>query len=427
MLNTTSVNTVNRSRFSQRFVQPCYDSYCFSNLPSTIEFLLTGNGQSALPLDVFGNFPTRYDKVIFFFIDAFGWQFFERYAEKYHFLKTVLSQGVVSKMTSQFPSTTAAHVTCMHTGLNVGQSGVYEWNYYEPLVDEIISPLLFSYAGDKTARDTLKQRSDIPPPAFFPRQTFYRALQAQGVTSHIFQYHAYTPSTFSDIVFRGATVHPYQNLPEAFGALSELVTTKSMTPAYYFLYYDRIDTVCHNHGPTSRQFEDAVDTYLTTLDQFFYKAIRGKTNNTLFMLTADHGHTPVDPRRTFYLNKRLSEIKSSLKTNKRGSLLVPAGSPRDMFLHVKDEKIDELLPYLQERLAGIAEIYRTDDLLRQHFFGLQEPSPALLSRLGNVVILPYKNETVWWYEEGKFDMHFFGHHGGLTPEEMETPLMILPL
>src|SRR5438046_5084031 len=171
MLNTTSLNAVNSSTFLQQSVKPLYDSYCFSNIPQTIEFLLTGEGQSGLPLDVFGSLPTRYDKVILFFVDAFGWRFFERYAEKYEFLKTMLAHGVVSKMTSQFPSTTAAHATCIHTGLNVGQSGVYEWNYYEPMVDEIISPLLFSYAGDKE-RNTLK-RSPFPPEAFSSRNAFY--------------------------------------------------------------------------------------------------------------------------------------------------------------------------------------------------------------------------------------------------------------
>src|SRR5690349_17972002 len=115
MLNTTSVETVNASTFSRSFVKPLYDSYCFANIPATITSLLTGTAQSTLPADVFGAFPTHYEKVIFLFVDAFGWCFFERYAEQYEFLKTVLQQGVVSKLTSQFPSTTAAHVTCIHT------------------------------------------------------------------------------------------------------------------------------------------------------------------------------------------------------------------------------------------------------------------------------------------------------------------------
>ena len=380
-----------------------------------------------LPLDVLGNLPTKYNTVIFFFIDAFGWRFFERYAEKYAFLKTVSSQGVVSKLTSQFPSTTAAHVTCMHTGLNVGQSGVYEWNYYEPLVDDIISPLLFSYARDKILRDTVKKAS-ISPKQFFPNQTFYQTLQSRGVASHILQYQSYTPSTYSDIVFQGAAVHPYTTLQDALTTLTHLLVNQPQTaPTYYFFYFDRIDAACHNHGPFSRQFEDEVDRLLTTLAQTFYKSVRGKTGNTLLMMSADHGQVEVDPRKTYYLNRQVPGIRRYLKTNQRANLLVPAGSARDMFLHVKDEYVDTLILDLKQRLAGRAEVYRTSELLAQNFFGRQPPSRLLLDRIGNVVILPYKHESVWWYEEGVFSMHFYGHHGGLTPEEMEIPLLLLPL
>src|SRR5579884_708178 len=203
MLNSASIRAVSNAKFSHRFVKPCYGSYCFSSLPAFIDFLLTGKGQNVLPLDVLGNLPTRYDKVVFFFIDSFGWKFFERFANKSAFLKMVMNEGVVSKLTSQFPSTTAAHVTCIHTGLDVGQSGIYEWQYYEPLVDDIISPLLFSFARDKLTRETLKQ-SGIPPTLFFPQPTLFHILQEHGAASHVFQYHTYTSSTYSSIVFRGA-------------------------------------------------------------------------------------------------------------------------------------------------------------------------------------------------------------------------------
>ena len=426
MLNTSSLNAVNNAKFSARFIRPLYDSYCFSNIPQTVEFLLTGKGQSGLPLDVFGDFPIRYDKVILFFIDAFGWCFLERYADRYEFLKTALAQGVVSKMTSQFPSTTAAHVTCVHTGLNVGQSGVYEWHYYEPLVDEVISPLLFSYARDRFTKDTLKS-TGLSAEVFFPRQTFYQRLQTQGVTSHIFQYEGYTPSTYSNAVFHGATAHAFKTLPLALLQISELVTAQDSTPTYYFLYFDRIDAIGHQYSPNSKEFEEAVDTFLKSMDSLFYKQLQGQVDNTLFLMTADHGQMEVSPRTTYYLNKQIPGIERYLKTTDKGRPLVPAGSARDMFLYVKEEYIDEAISSLQEHLIGKAEVYRTHDLLAQHFFGLQEPSPTFLNRLGNVVILPYKNETVWWYEEGTFAMHFRGHHGGLIPEEMEIPLIVLPL
>ncbi len=425
MLNLNSLNAVNGAKYARRFVKPLYDTYCFSALPQTVEFLLTGEGERVLPRDCFGNLPTRYDRVILFFVDAFGWRFFQQYAEIYPFLKTFLRHGTVSQMTSQFPSTTAAHVTCMHTGLNAGQSGVYEWNYYEPLVDEVITPLLFTYAGEKK-RDSLK-RSGIPAEAFFPTQTFYQKLQTRGITSYVFQRESYTPSTFSDIVYKGATVFSFKRLSEALSNLAELVLADTAPITYYFLYFDKIDAICHTYGPQSRQFEETVDTFLRMMEELFYKKLSGKVGQTLLILTADHGQVEVDPRRTFYLNKHSIEIEQYLQRNQRGKLLVPAGSARDMFLHVKEERIDEAVVLLQKHLADIAEVYYTEQLVAQHFFGSSEPSKEFLARVGNVVILPHQHETVWWYEEGKFDMHFKGHHGGLTPEEMKIPLLLLPL
>lgn len=429
MLNTTSIEAVNASTFSQTFVKPLYDSYCFSNIPASITALLTGTGQGTLPPAVFGSQPTRYQKVVFLFVDAFGWCFFERYADHYPFLKTALAQGVVSKLTSQFPSTTAAHVTCMHTGLPVGQSGIYEWVYYEPQVDTLISPLLFSYASDGLKRDTLKAAS-LAPTAFYPQQTFYQTLQAQGVNSHIFQYRAYTPSTYSDIVFQGARVHPYASIQEALVYLAELLAVKVSAPTYYFLYFDRIDSLCHQHGPQSQQFDEAVRLFLSMMQELFYNTCRGKSEiagKTALLMSADHGQVAVDPQTTYYLDRAIPGFAHYVQTNRQGELLIPAGSARDLFLYIKGELIDEAIALLQHHLAGRAEVYRTQELLAQGFFGTQQPSPALLQRLGNVVVLPYEGESVWWTNHGKPTMQFRGHHGGLTRAEMEIPLLYLPL
>jgi len=430
MLNEASIQAVNEARFSQHFVRPLCDSYCFANLPATIEFLLTGKGQSALPRDVFGDLPTHYDRVVFFFVDAFGWRFFERYAEKYDFLKTILQQGAASKITSQFPSTTAAHVTSIHTGLPVSQSGVYEWNYYEPLVDALISPLLFSYVdyaeGEKFKRDTVK-KANIPAEAFFPQQTLYDTLKTQGIVSHVLQFQNYTPSTYSDIVFRGAKTHPYASIEQALFYLSELVTVEDAPPSYYFVYFDRIDAACHHYGPASKEFEQEVDNFFKAMHELFYKNIQGKAKNTLLIVTADHGQVEVNPKTTYYLDRELPEFTRFLKTNRQGQILAPAGSARDMFLYVHEESIAEAVALLRQKLEGRAEVYATQELLAQHFFGVAEPSPTFLARLGNVVILPYKNETVWWSQGGKYEMRFLGHHGGLTREEMEIPLLLLSL
>src|SRR5260221_3045335 len=199
------------------------------------------------------------------FIDSFGWVFVERCTEKYEFLKIVLEQGVGSTLTSQFPSTTAAHVTCIHTGQNVGQSGVYEWSYYEPLVDALMLPLLFAYANDYM-HDGIK-RSAIPAQEFYPRRTVYETLHSQCITSHSLQYKEYATSTYSNVTFRGAHVHSYASIQEALVYLSELLMVKMPSPTYYFLYFDRIDAICHTHGPNSKQFDGAVHTFLQYMQE----------------------------------------------------------------------------------------------------------------------------------------------------------------
>lgn len=430
MLNEASIQAINNAQFSQRFVRPLYDSYCFANLPTTIESLLIGNGQATMPRDVFGDLPTHYDKVVFFFVDAFGWRFFERYADKYDFLRMVMERGVVSKCTSQFPSTTAAHVTNIHTGLPVGQSGVYEWNYYEPLVDALISPLLFSYVdyaeGERFKRDTLK-KATIAPEAFFSQHTFYERLKHQGIASHVLQFQNYMPSTYSDVTLRGSRQHPYATIQQALFFLAQLVIVENAPPSYYFLYFDRIDALCHQHGPFSKEFEREVDDFFKSLHELFYKNIEGKTERTLLVMTADHGQVEVNPKTTYYLDKALPEITPYLKTNRQGHILAPAGSARDMFLYIHEGRVNEAIALLRQHLQGRAEVYPTQELLAQHFFGTGEPSPTFLARLGNVVILPYANETVWWSQNGKYRMNFLGHHGGLTREEMEIPLLLLAL
>ncbi len=426
MLNATSLNAVNSSRFSQHFVKPLYQSYCFANMPATIQYLLTGQGQSALPMDVFGTLPTRYNKVVLIFLDAFGWRFFGQFADHYPLLKRSLQQGAVSKLTSQFPSATAAHVTCINTGLNPAQSGVFEWNYYEPLVDAIINPLRFSYAGDNQ-QNTLKA-SGVAPEAFYPSRTFHQVLHNLGIQSHVFQPANNARSTYSSAIFKGTTSRfAFHTIEQALDQLTERVLSKEESPAFYLLYYDTIDTTSHLAGPGSQALAEELEYFFSALEQRFYQKLRQTTDDTLLMITADHGQIEVSPDTTCYLNHDLPDLVHALRTNQAGKPLVPAGSARDMFLYVKEEVIDETVEQLQRSLTGRAEVHLVYDLITQNFFGSPKPSQTFLSRVGNVVILPYARETVWWFEQDRFAMRFHGHHGGLTPEEMEIPLLLLPL
>ena len=408
---------------NNNFIKPDYDRACFAHIPQTITYLLTGAGACPLPPEAFGRLPRQYERVVLFFIDAFGWQFFEKYHDNYPFLKEISRHGVVSRLTAQFPSTTAAHVTCIHTGQPVGQSGVYEWFYYEPQLDALIAPLLFSFAGN-TRRDTLKS-TQIDPKTLYPTQTIYQTLQRQGISSYIFQHRDYTPTVYSDIIAQGAKVSPYKTLSEALVNVRQILT-QSQPGSYIFLYFDKIDAIGHEYGPTSPQFEAEVDTFLTAMERLFLNPLKGRLKQTLFIMTADHGQVEVDPQTTIYLNRspQFAGIERYLKTNRQGELLVPAGSCRDMFLYIEDDLLDEAQEFLTPRLEGKAEVCKVQTLIDEGFFGPLPVSDSFLARVGNLVLLPYEHETIWWYEKDKFEQKYYGHHGGLTRPEMEIPFCL---
>lgn len=419
MINQKSVAAVNQSQFSTRFVKPLYDSYCFSNIPDTIKMLLDLPNQLPLPKDTL---TTKHsEKVVFLFIDSFGWFFFEKYKNKYPFLGRFLTKGVVSKLTSQFPSTTSAHVTTIHTGLPVGQSGLFEWFYYEPKLDAVIAPLLFSFAGKKVSNTLLATK--IKPQDIYPQKTLYQDLAKHQVKSYIFQYKDYTPSAYSDVVFSGATqVFPYRSLAHSLTLMSETILN-STGPAYYFYYYDAIDSSGHINGPNSTVHQAEIHNLLTALEDLFYQKIKKEQKLTI-LCSADHGMVKVNPQQTFYLNNEIKDVDKYLKTNRQKQLLVPAGACRDMFVYAKDNTLPKLKQILQKKLQGKAEVYQTQELIDQGFFGAN-PSKQLTDRLSNLVILPYANQAVWWYEKDKFEQRYYGHHGGLTPEEMHIPFLAL--
>lgn len=385
------------------FVKPRYDAGGFAGIPSRI-------------LEAFSS--GEYDAVVLLLVDGFGWRFFERFKDA-PFLQRMARGGQVEKIISQFPSTTAAHVTTIHTGLPVGLSGVYEWYLYEPTLDQIIAPLLFSYSGTKE-RDTLKA-SGVQPSSIYPRGVFYLELRRRGVTPYVFGVRDYTPSRYSSAVMAGAEIQAFKTLAEALVNLGRLIE-KQTQPLYLHLYFDKIDSLGHEYGPNAPQTEAEIESFLHVME-YLFERVFNKGKRILFLMTADHGMVEVDPKTTIYINKdpRFEGVERFLKTNRSGQLLVPAGSARDLFLHIHDDLLDEAESFLAARLEGKADVIKVKALMQSGYFGPQISS-RFRERVGDLVILPYRYESVWWYEKDRFEQRFYGHHGGLTPQEMETAL-----
>ena len=337
----------------------------FADIPPYVERLLTSGER---------------ERVGVVLLDGFGRRFLERHAS-HPFLRRL----TISDLTTQFPSTTTAHVTTMHTGRPVGEHGLYEWNVYEPALDTVITPLRFP------GRDAQ---------VLIHGSTLYERLAQVGVSSVVMHPSSFSPSAFDRVSTAGARLAPFATLGQGVAALLRALEK----PGYAYLYWDRIDAQGHHHGPDSREFDAAALEALDWLERGL-RTIPG----ALLLVTADHGQVAVDPARVDYLDDLWPELRTRLRHG-------PAGSARDVFLHT--DATEEVASELAARLGDRAEVHRVADLVEAGRFGAV--GPQLRARLADICVLPGPGRMAWLRSAAGVETHFRGHHGGLHPDEVDT-------
>jgi hypothetical protein len=339
-------------------------------------------------------------RVVVVLLDALGWTFAQRHAQ-HPLLARIARDGALAPLAAQFPSTTTAHVTTMHTGLPVEAHGLYEWRIWEPAAGRVVVPLL---VGEDDGYDPRALLPDGP--------SFYQRLAAsRGVGSAVFSPARFSPSTYDRAAVRGAAIHPYDDV--AGGARALAATVAAADRLYAYFYFDGIDMAGHEHGPSSPQFDDACLRALDAVYTAFFGPGAPDLDDTLLLLTADHGQVDVGADRLDDLDVLLPDLPGRLTAE-------PAGSARDVFLHVAPDRVEETIADLATALGDRATVHHATDLF-------PDAGPRLLARVAPICVLPAPGRMAWLSTHPGVERVFQGHHGGRTPEEATTFLGTLRL
>lgn len=403
-------------------VPPRYEDYSFANLPQAIINLLTNCYASRkLPNNVFPK--GEFSHVFLILVDSLGYLSFRRF-QKYFSLP---KKAIISPLTTIFPSTTAAALSTFATGLLPQEHGLFEWRLYLPQVDNIIKTLPFCFE-DSRQQDQLIDLGFSPKKIFFSEPTIYQKLARQKVASFTFNHQDYYKSAFAKIVQKGAKPIPFASLSELLVTLNKTVTkiTQKYSKTFTFAYLDSLDSIGHKYGPESLYFEAELAQIAMMINQFLLQFLqKNSQSSSLLLITADHGQIQVNPKKTFYLN-RFHKLKKSLALKADGKPVLATGGPRDVFLHLKKEADkNNIISYLKKNLINQAEVYSTAQALKMGWFGNRQSSEKFQERLGDILILPKNNSTIW-LDNGEKKVDKLGHHGGLTAEEMLVPLIAIP-
>ncbi len=402
-------------------VMPDYSGYCLSGVPWTILTTLgVKSERPGLPPDAFGSVETSgVENVVLFVFDGLGNREWQRQAGR-GFFGAMSARGYVRPISTVFPSTTAAALTTISTGLTPQEHGLPEWYVYMEEVGAVILTLPFVRAGE-WGRDTLLGSMD--PRDLFDGRTIFRRLRDSGVLSASFASRSLANSAYSRVSRRGAEVVPYISASDLSVSLRRRLET-SRGRRFFYVYWSSVDTLEHAYGPNTDEAGVEASLISHALQEGFLNTLsREVAKRTLVMATADHGQLNVNPRETLYLN-RSRKVMDSLNLSPSGAKIPPWGSARDAYLSVKQDHLSEVESYLSTKLQGVASVLRTGEAVQLGLFGVGRPTRRFLRRVGNLMILPHGKKTVWYrYEKGE-SLEMRGHHGGLSRDEMTIPFAV---
>jgi hypothetical protein len=416
-----SSGAIRASAISSDIVRPAYDSFCFAHLPGLCETVLLGNtARMSFPKEL-QSAVGRFDHVVFCFFDAFGWRSFERFRETSPLLKAVDQQGITLKTTSQFPSTTAVHVTTEVTGKPFFEHAVCGWDYFEPRVGRMIKPLRFSFSEDGESGTLLK--AGLKPESVLPGADLLPSLIQKGVTVYRHGPEAYFPSPYNSSFCPLSSIKGYSSLDSGVKSVQSVID-EGVKKSYQVLYTDDYDIICHKQGVVSDDADRVAQATLRSLESFLNWSPK---TPTLLILTADHGQITTSDAGTINILTLVPDIREYLKKDARGLPIRFSGGSRNLFLHVREDCIDQLSNELRQRLAGAATVMTVPEACQAGMLGVTRVSEGLSERLGTLLVIPHRGYVVGWIEPPEFSEAPFSNHGGASPEEMETPLLLLPL
>ena len=146
------------------------------------------------------------NKLILLIIDGFGFNQWLRYYKQHEFFSKLTKRGVVSPITSVFPSTTANAITTINSGLTPQEHGLPEWFVYFKEIDQIINTIHFKPLGSKQKDELLEQ--GVNPTILYNGKTIHQKLKKEKVKTFTFIDESIAHSAYSKLVFKGSTIKP---------------------------------------------------------------------------------------------------------------------------------------------------------------------------------------------------------------------------
>lgn len=323
-------------------------------------------------------------QLVLLVLDGLGWEQLGERGDR----APVLSSGVGGPITSVVPSTTACALASLVTGVPPAVHGLLG---YRLAVDgDVLNVLRWQLAG-------VDARRRLAAPEFQRSRPFPHATgRVPVVTRAEFAATGFTAAHLGD-----AALHPYA-MPS--GLVVEVARLVAQGAPFVYAYHDGIDRVSHASGLGPQYTAE-----LGATDRLVGDLLEALPTDTVLVVTADHGQVDVGAR---------GEV---LPVEVMEGLTLLTGEGRFRWLHTRPGAADDVAEAARDALGHLAWVHTREEVIEDGWLG-GEPVPAVVDRLGDVVIAPFEPTAILDPADTREQL-MVGRHGSMTAAEMLVPLL----
>ena len=361
-------------------VVPDYHDACVTAL---VPALLEGSAAPAwLPAKVL-----QARQILLLVLDGLGWLQLRDRTE----VAPTLTDMAGGPITTVAPSTTAAALTSISTGLPPGEHGVVGYRIAVggssgPPHGEILNALRWS-----TGNGDARRRHD---PRLFQPCEMFGSQRPPVVTRAQFADSGFTAAHLSDTRLFGYA--------DRVGLVDQVLGAFAREEPFVYAYWDDIDRTAHEFGLAERYNDE-----LAACDAMVAELLHRLPAGTAVVVTADHGQV--------HVGERLIHLPAEVT----GLVDGQSGEARFRWLHSRPGAASDLLAAAHQAFDHVGWVRSVDEVVSAGWLGDRVTSTAR-GRLGDVAVVA--RDPVAFVDPAEASpIELIGRHGSLTAAEMLVP------
>ncbi|MCL5093130.1 MAG: alkaline phosphatase family protein [Candidatus Marsarchaeota archaeon] len=348
-------------------------------------------------------------KRFFLVIDGLGYDLLNMVMNKSPALSKAFSDAKIEKIKTMFPSFTPSVMTSIDSGLTIAEHGIVgspiPMKEYGNMLD------VFNIPWGPSLDEALGKTDKYP---IFPEmQTLIKMSRRKGF---LYLQH-------ENILNKGRNLNALNKINYSkYISMDDMIiqvlkAIKSNSKETVYVYIDYVDHAQHVY---SKSTYDGLEITRYALERLAEKLIPAlKQSGWETVITSDHGQGSFNEKDLRKISPQ-SKVMENLTT-------YPWGTHRSMFFNAVDGKGKLFEDEFQRSYGKSAYLADSDEAIKSGLFGKSKVSNWLRYRFGTHIAIAKGSSFLYYkYPDKKdYEKKIFGHHGGMSKDEMEIPLVIV--